>query len=102
VLAIVLAASGTFDKDTAPPRPNSEAAKMAFSLKESGDINRYRSVDPDKGWDAEYELDGSDGVVRSRLKDGKEEIEFEAAFDDDLRHAIEKSARRRGYDITEK
>jgi hypothetical protein len=75
---------------------------MAFSLQESGDIDRYRSVEPDKGWDAEYELDGSDGVIRSRVRGGKDQIEFEAAFDDDLRHAIERSARRRGYDVTEK
>jgi hypothetical protein len=98
---------GDLDKAGAPESPRSIVHKMAESLVAAGEIEGYRAVEPDSGWDVEYELDedvGSsdfglpDGVIR--IKDegtALEEVEFEAGFSDDLYEAIEDELRRRGF-----
>jgi hypothetical protein len=99
IVLMVLLAAGVFDKEGAPEQPRSEAHRMAVELRETGQIDEYRSVEADDGWDAEYELDGDDGVIRTRGTRDDEEIEYETYLDDDLERAIEKVARRHGFDL---
>jgi hypothetical protein len=95
-----VAAVGGFDKGDAPETPRSAVHRIAVGLVESGDADDYRAVEPADGWDVEYEIDG-DGEIRIRDEGGDEEqIEY-AAFSGDLRDAIERAAKREGFEIEE-
>jgi len=94
-----LAAFGVFDKETAALQPASVSHKVAVALETSGAIDSYRSVDPDEGWDAEYELDADDGLIRSRGTGPMTEVEYEAYFNSDLEDAIIAELERRGYAV---
>jgi hypothetical protein len=97
---IGLGAAGVFEKETVDETPSSVAHKMAVQLKQDGEIDDYRAVEPDDGWDTEYELDG-DGEIRARSSGALgEEIELEA-FSDDLETAMEDEARRQGFILTD-
>ncbi len=93
---LALAAGGSFDRESAPEQPRSEAHRIAVELEADGSIGEYRSVEPDDGWDAQYELDDDDGVIRSRYR--PPELEYEA-FPGDLRDDIERVADKRGFDF---
>jgi hypothetical protein len=99
IVLMALLLAGVFDKASAPEQPRSEAHRMAVELRETGKIDDYRSVEPDDGWDAEYELDGDDGVIRTRDTRDDEELEYEAYLDDDLEAAIEDVARKHGFHL---
>jgi hypothetical protein len=99
--AIILAAAGVFDldKETVPESPDSTPHKVAVSLERAGVIDEYRAVEPSDGWEVEYELDGGDGAVRTRIEGGVEDAEYEAAFDDELESALEDELTRRGFEL---
>lgn len=93
---LALAAGDLFDKESAPEQPRSEAHKIAVELRTEGSVGEYRSVEPDDGWDAEYELGDGDGVIRSRSRPA--EVEYEA-LSVDLEDDIERVADERGFDF---
>lgn len=102
-ILVVLDTVGVFEKDSAPERPGTEAHKMSVELRRAGEIEEYRSVEPDDGWDAEYEFDGedfdgSDGMIRSRWKGDDEEVEYETYLDDDLDEAIGRVMTKHGFE----
>ena len=91
--------SGGFDSpDTAPLQPGSVVHQVAIELKNSGEVDEYRSVEPEDGWDVEYEFDDGDGYIRVRNEavPGGRETEIETLFDDDLFEAMQAALRRHG------
>lgn len=97
IVFFALGGAGVFDKETVPETPSSSAHKIAAGVVASGEAEDYRAVEPDSGWDAEYEVDG-DGYVRSRGSGFTEEVEVES-FDLDLRDALEDEASDQGFDF---
>jgi hypothetical protein len=95
---IALAIFGAFDKETVAQTPGSTPHKVAVELERSGAIDEYRAVEPDDGWDVEYELAGGDGLVRQKDESGIEEVEYQA-FDGDLEARIEEALTKRGFNL---
>jgi hypothetical protein len=96
VALIVLDAAGVFEKETVPEQPGSEAYGIVREMKQEGSIDEFRAVEPDSGWDIEYELDDGDGALRMREGVPKE-AEVEAIFDEDLEEDLEDKLQEHGY-----
>jgi hypothetical protein len=92
---VVAAGLGAFDKPSAPEQSNSLAHSVAVSLVNTNAVDEYRSVEPEPGWDAEYELDDGDGVIRSRGSGPYAEVEYEATYV--LEDAVVAELERRGF-----
>jgi uncharacterized C2H2 Zn-finger protein len=95
---LALGILGVFDKETVAQTPGSTPHKVAVELERSGAIDEYRAVEPDDGWDVEYELAGGDGLVREKVEGGTEEVEYQA-FDGNLEAKIEEALRKRGFNL---
>lgn len=95
VVVVALGFAGVFEKDTVAEQPGTPAYRLVRELQTEGTIDDFRAVEPDEGWDQEYELDGSDGVLRMRGRS----VSFETYLDDDLYDALERKLRAEGYQI---
>jgi hypothetical protein len=94
---VVLAWAGLFDKESASETPRSVAHKIAVELVRTGEADEYRAVEPDGGWDTEYEIDDGDAYIRVRGEGtGSEELEYEA-FTSDLEDALDRATAGRGF-----
>jgi hypothetical protein len=94
---LILAGAGVFDKADAPKTPGSVVHEIAVDLKRSGAVDEFRAVEPDDGWDTEYEFDDGEGYLRIR-DEGRptEEVEYEA-FGDDLYDELDQATARAGF-----
>lgn len=81
------------EPETVDPTPGSPAAQIAQELRQAGDVSEFRPVEPDEGWDVQYELDGGDGEVRSRGAGNQIEVEYRGESDE-LESAIQRAAGR--------
>jgi hypothetical protein len=94
--SIAAGALGIFDKKTVDENPQSIAYKFVHQMKDQGTIDEYRAVEPDSGWDYQYELNGDEAnTIRVRGTVGTEDLEFSAG--DDLKPAIEAEAAALGF-----
>ena len=98
VVLVGVAATGAFDKATVAETPNSVVHKMVVDLKTSGEIDDYRAVEPDSGWDTEYEVNGGDGWIHVRNEGGAYE-ELEVFGFGGLGDALEDEAEERGFNF---
>jgi hypothetical protein len=97
---IILGGSGLFDKSSAPERPGSVVHRMVVQMEREGDIDDFRSVEPDEGWDVEYEVDDGAGFIRIRGEGTvTQTLEYEAILDDDLEAAMERVIEQYGFTI---
>jgi hypothetical protein len=94
---IALGATGAFDKKTVAEQPGTELYRIVRELKAEGTIDDFRAVEPDSGWDVEYEVNGGDGTLRERNENTAPEAELEVPYDDDLRDALEEHLKLKGF-----
>jgi hypothetical protein len=79
---------------SAPESSSSPGYQMVRQLKASGDIDSFKAIEPEDGWDTEYSLNDGDGHIRFR----GDEMEYAVSgYEDDLKNAIESEAHREGF-----
>jgi hypothetical protein len=79
---------------SAPESAASPGYGMVRELKASGDIDSFKAIEPEDGWDTEYSLNDGDGHIRFR---GSEMEYAVSGYEDDLKNAIESEAHREGF-----
>jgi hypothetical protein len=94
--SIGVGALGVFDKKSVDENPQSIAYQFVHEMKDQGTIDKFRAVEPDSGWDYQYELNGDEAnTIRVRGPVGTEDLEYRA--DDDLKPSIEAEATKLGF-----
>ncbi|MBM3666683.1 MAG: hypothetical protein FJW90_04255 [Actinobacteria bacterium] len=89
--------AGIFEKPTVAETPGSVVHEIVVELEREGAIDSYRAVEPDAGWDTEYEVGDGDGYVRVR-DEGRPGAELEYfAYPGELDRALEDAAEARGF-----
>jgi hypothetical protein len=79
---------------SAPESASSPGYQMVRQLKASGDIDSFKAIEPEDGWDTEYSLNDGDGHIRFRGS----ELEYAvSSYENDLKTAIESEARQEGF-----
>jgi C2H2 type zinc finger protein len=94
VVGIILAATGVFDKKEVPEDPSSPGYSIVHDSSLSDEIDSYKSVEPDEGWDTEYEI--NDGDVTLRFEGQRMQAEY-SRYAEDVVKAIEGVAQSKGY-----
>ena len=88
--------------DSAPLRPSSVVHDMALDLERSGDVDEFRSIEPEEGWEIEYEFDDGDGYIRIRNEGTRQEdLEYETFLNDEMYEAMQDVLRSHGFRIEE-
>ena len=81
-------------EEPVPENASSPGYEMVRDLQSSGAIDDFTSITPEDGWESEYSLDGGDANIRFRGS----EMEYEVVrYEEDLRNAIETTARDEGF-----
>lgn len=95
VVFVVLGTLGVFDKETAPESRSCPGYYFARDLKRDGEIDSFRSVEPEEGWLCEYELDD----VSARFRTSRDEVllETEGRRSSSVYEAVTEKARAEGY-----
>lgn len=98
VFGVIGVATGAFEKETVSATRGSIPDHVARELKAEGEIEDFRPVEPDGGWDVEYEFEDPSGSLRSREAGSLDEVEIET-FDGDLEDALEAKLEARGFEF---
>lgn len=95
LVGIVGAATGLFDKEEIAEDRSNPGWELVRELRDSGEISEFKAVEPDDGWQWQYELDsGTD--LRFRQVSGVMEMEYRTRSQS-LEEAINKVAEKHGY-----
>jgi hypothetical protein len=84
------------NKKTVDEVPSSPGYEFVHSLDKKGAIDDFRAVEPDDGWDWQYEINDGDASVRFRGEPGREELEYESS-DSGLETTLREEAIALGY-----
>lgn len=95
IVGIVGAITGWFDRKEAVEDLGNPGAPIVRELKRSGAIEDFKAVEPDEGWQWQYELDPT-ADLRFRERGDDAEMEYRSS-DRDLEKEIEKVAEREGF-----
>lgn len=95
--SVVAGALGAFDKPSAPESKDCPGYQMVRDLKTKGQIDTFRSVQPDQGWQCEYSLDNDDASIRFKRQGGQLQMEVDGIVSTGAYKAAQREARARGY-----
>ena len=95
VAAIVAAVVFVGDEEqTVPEDHTSTGYKLVRNLKGAGDIDSFKSIEPEDGWEVEYSLNDGDGHIRFRGSEMESEVR---SYEDGLSAAIKVEAKDLGF-----
>lgn len=99
VVGAILDAFGVFDREKVEGNPGDPGYSLLVRAEDQGGIDSFQPVEPDDGWDYEYEInDDSDFVVRFRRSGSGIEMEAEGyGYETDAWSAIREQAQAAGY-----
>jgi hypothetical protein len=92
--AIGLGALGVFDEKAVPENASSPGYQMVRDLKSAGDIDNFKAVEPESGWQTEYSL--NDGDAHIRFNGSRMEIDA-TRYEADRVDSIDRVARAHGF-----